>query len=113
MPRAHKVCAPVPICVRPRTAPVRHATHRHASRDGRGAVRSHEAPAQQRRLVMAELTTDAAALSEAATNFDGIDHFFLFEDGSSEAEAAFVRFREAATKQIQELNTISENINRS
>jgi hypothetical protein len=62
---------------------------------------------------MAELTTDAAALSEAATNFDGFDYFFLFEDGSAEAQAAFVRFREAASKQIQELNTISENINRS
>ena len=38
------VCAPVPICVRPRTAPVRHATHRQVSRDGRGSVRSQRAP---------------------------------------------------------------------
>ena len=36
---------------------------------------------------MAELTTDAQALSEAATSFDGITHFFLFEDRSSEAGA--------------------------
>ena len=33
---------------------------------------------------MAELTTDAQALSEAATSFDGIRYFFLFDDSAEE-----------------------------
>lgn len=36
---------------------------------------------------MAELTTDAQALSEAATSFDRMDYFFVFEDRSSEVGA--------------------------
>ena len=36
---------------------------------------------------MAELTTDAQALSEASTNFDGITSFFLFEDSAPESGA--------------------------
>jgi WXG100 family type VII secretion target len=79
---------------------------------------------------MAELTTDAQALSEAATNFDRISGDLkgaisqvdstagdlagaLSGPAGDAAQAAFVRFQEAANKQIQELNTISENINRS
>ena len=127
---------------------------------------------------MAEMSTDAAALSAAAVEFDGIRSFFLFEDSASESRTGMqdtekgvtgmfasagdeggqaaqklgsiwggsgseayqaVQQRwdsseaatnfdgisgdlksaigqvdaEAANKQIQELNTISENINRS
>jgi hypothetical protein len=36
---------------------------------------------------MAEMTTDAQALSAAASEFDGIRYFFLFEDGSTEPAA--------------------------
>ena len=36
---------------------------------------------------MAELTTDAQALSAASVEFDGISSFFLFEDRSAEAGA--------------------------
>ena len=110
---------------------------------------------------MAEMQTDAAALSSASMVVDGISSFFLFEDGAPESRAGmqdtekgvggmFVSAgdaggqavqklagiwggsgsdayqqtqqrwdstaadsSEAATKQINELNTISENINRS
>ena len=110
---------------------------------------------------MAEMQTDAAALSSACMVVDGISSFFLFEDGAPESRAGmqdtekgvggmFVSAgdaggqavqklagiwggsgsdayqqtqqrwdstaadsSEAATKQINELNTISENINRS
>ena len=77
---------------------------------------------------MAEMTADAAALSAAAVEFDGISSFFLFEDSASESRAGMQDTEkgvtgmfastgdaggEAANKQIQELNTISENINRS
>lgn len=79
---------------------------------------------------MAELTTDAQALSEAATSFDRISSELksaisqvdaaagalagaLSGPEGDAAQAAFVRFRDAANKQIQELNTISENINQS
>jgi hypothetical protein len=36
---------------------------------------------------MAEMSTDAAALSAASTNFDGIRSFFLFEDRGSDSQA--------------------------
>ena len=36
---------------------------------------------------MAELTTDAQALSAASTEFDGIRSFFLFEDSAAESGA--------------------------
>jgi hypothetical protein len=36
-----------------------------------------------------------------------------FTGDIDDSEAAFVRFRDAANKQIQELNTISENINKA
>ena len=110
---------------------------------------------------MAEMQTDAAALSSASMVVDGISSFFLFEDGAPESRAGMqdteqgvtgmfasagdaggqavqklagiwggsgsdayqqtqqrwdstaADSSEAATKQINELNTISENINRS
>jgi len=77
---------------------------------------------------MAEMQTDAAALSAAASEFDGISNELksaisqvdstagelathLQGPAGTAAQAAFTRFREAANKQVQELNDISQNIN--
>jgi early secretory antigenic target protein ESAT-6 len=77
-----------------------------------------------------QMTTDAQALSEAATSFDRISSDLksalgqvdstagdlasaLHGPAGDAAQQAFVRYREAASKQIYELNTISENINRA
>jgi early secretory antigenic target protein ESAT-6 len=98
---------------------------------------------------MAEMQTDAAALSAASAEIDGITTFFLFEDGSAESRAGmqdtekhvggmFAMAGDAGGQTVQklagiwggsgseaylqtqqrwdsvlELNTISENINRS
>jgi WXG100 family type VII secretion target len=79
---------------------------------------------------MAEMTTDAAALSAAASEFDRIAAELkgsivqveatagelaraLQGPAGTATQAAFARFREAANKQIQELNDISENITKA
>lgn len=78
----------------------------------------------------AEMTTDAAALSAAASEFDRISSDLkssisqadsiagelastLSGPAGAAAQAAFVRFRDAAQRQVQELNDIQENINRA
>src|SRR6187549_1914220 len=60
--RAFGLCAPGLICVRREPRTPLHATHGHASRDGRGSVRSHEAPTDHRRRTMS-----------LKYNFSGID----------------------------------------
>jgi WXG100 family type VII secretion target len=76
---------------------------------------------------MAQMNTDAAVLAKEAANFDRISselkgviaHVesvagsmapqFQGQAGNA-AQAALMRFQEAANQQIQELNDISENI---
>jgi len=79
---------------------------------------------------MAEMTADAAALSAAASEFDGISNELksaisqvdstagelashLQGPAGTAAQAAFQRFQEAGNKQIAELNDISQNINQA
>src|ERR1700754_1426459 len=101
--------------------------HRQATGSERLAIRGEDTRKRRKLSSMAQMNTDAAVLAKEAANFERISGELkgvishvestagalaaqMVGQAGSAAQAALVRYNEAAARQIQELNDISANI---